>query len=313
MDDDLKICRICGEEIKNNFHFKKHKLTQKEYYETYYEKFDWYTNEKIPFTNIEKYFNSEFTNKKNQKAWLLEQDELEQIAYIKEKLEKRVKEKHLTYAPSEVELSTCPDLPSRKVLESICDLDSICKELKLINRFESPKTDIICDPYYQNNDKHWINIDPREQKPFKLKYPTQIKKLDFGDYSLNTPTKCGNIFVERKNLIDFVCTMSGGFDRFQAEILRARSKNAFLIVLVEDAIQKLYAIEKLPQFKYTKIKAKPEFITFRMRSLMEQFGNINFVFCNGRKDSVQTLYKIFFSNGVCKTIDIQLAKIKNLI
>lgn len=310
----IENCLICDEEIKSNHHFKKHQLSVAEYYEEYHPRYDLYSNEKIKFKDSkERYFNSDFTDKRNLKKWLSEQDSMSTESYLEKKLLTKKHEKQWIYAPSQVELDSSTDFPDRKFIETICDFNSICKNIGLKERFSSCNEEILPNQKYKDNEDYWIDIDPREQKPLNIKYPKQIKTLSFGDYALNKPDECDNIFVERKSLIDLVCTLSGGYERFLAEIIRCKKADGFLIVLVEQPMNKLNSIDNSPQFRNTKIKAKPEYIKYRIRSLMIERDNLNFVFCDGRKDAVQTLYKILFSNGICRKIDIQLAKAKGLI
>lgn len=312
--EDLKYCKICSEEITNNRHFKsKHKLTVAEYYEEYWPKFDLYTQEKIPYTTLNKYFSSDFLNKNNLKKWLKEASEEDSHNYIKRKIEERIVKKNLQYTPSEIELTTSYELPSRIYLDKWVDFDKICQECGLTNRFKSHKEEIKCDVKYQDNEDYWINVDPREQNPLKFKYPKQVKKLDYGDYCLNKPEETGKIYIERKSIMDFAGTMSGGYDRFYNEIIRAKADGAYIIVLVENTIDKVFMLNKLPQMQKTKIKATPDFLLYRMRSLMEEFHNLNFIFCKGRVDAKNVLCKILFSNGICKDIDIQLARQSKLI
>lgn len=313
--EDYNTCKICKQTIEDNRHFRsKHKITTKDYYETYYPKYDQWTMDKIPYEKpLAKYLTIDFLNKNNQKKWLSSIDQEEVNDYIIGKIKQRMERKGLIYAFSEVELYTCYDLPSRVFLDKICDFDNLCQQAGLKSRFKKLNNPIKCDPKYENNPDYWINIDPKEQKPLKLKYPIQVKNLNYGDYELNNREESGNIVVERKSLIDLVCTLSGGISRFEAEIYRARKDNAYLIILVEEPISKLYALKSLPQFKNTKIKASPDYILYQVRSLMQDHNHINFVFCDGRKDAKLVLYKILFSNGICKDIDIQLAKSKKLI
>lgn len=307
-------CLICDQDIESNHHFKKHKLSVSEYYEQYYPKYDLYTNEKIEFKDCkEKYFGLDFINKTNLKKWLLQQEKIKAESYLEKKLLEKKHEKNWIYVPTEVELDSSTDFPSRKFIETVCDFDSICKNMGLKERFKKCDYEIKPDIKYKDNPDYWIDIDPREQKPLNIKYPKQIKTLKFGDYSLNRPEDCGNIFVERKSLIDLICTLSGNYERFLAEIIRCKQANSFLIVLVEEPMKRLHAIPNSPQFRNTRIKAKPDYILYKIRNLMSEYDNINFIFCDGRKDAVQVLYKILFSNGACKEIDIQLARANGLI
>ena len=72
-----------------------------------------------------------------------------------------------------------------------------------------------------------IIVDSREQKP--LWTNCEVKKLDFGDYSIE-----GHEYlfaIERKSLPDMLSTLTSGHERFKKELIRARVANYFAIVV----------------------------------------------------------------------------------
>lgn len=78
-----------------------------------------------------------------------------------------------------------------------------------------------------------VTIDTREQTPFS--FPSELVKatvgtVKTGDYCI---TGDKGFAVERKNLDDFLGTISTGWDRFQREIFRAKSAGFTLPVVVE--------------------------------------------------------------------------------
>ena len=110
----------------------------------------------------------------------------------------------------------------------------------------------------------------------------------------------------RKSLPDFIGTMSAGYERFNNEIERAVEEEAYLVVLVEETLARASSFQFLPYIS-KKIKATPEFIFHRVRSLIQKYPNVQFLFVNGRKESSRVMEKIFTSECVFKQIDLQLA------
>jgi len=100
--------------------------------------------------------------------------------------------------------------------------------------------------------------------------------------------------------------MSGGYNRFINELERAKENNAYLIVLVEETLTNALSFQYLPHIS-KKIRATPEFIFHRVRSLIQEYPNIQFLFADGRKESSR-IVELIFTCGCCyKNIDLQLA------
>ena len=101
-------------------------------------------------------------------------------------------------------------------------------------------------------------------------------------------------------------------DRFKREIERAKEDNANLIVLIEDSLSRALSFNYLPYIS-RKIKATPEFIFKNTRDLIQEYPHIQFLFVNGRKESVRVMKKIFFSECLYKKMDLQLAYDRKLL
>ena len=94
-----------------------------------------------------------------------------------------------------------------------------------------------------------VLVDTREQDTTAFRrrmksigYPTERKKLDFGDYSAkvvaenNTFDFSNDFAIERKMSLDELCNCyCKGRKRFEREFLRAKDKNAKLYLLIENA------------------------------------------------------------------------------
>ena len=71
-----------------------------------------------------------------------------------------------------------------------------------------------------------IVTDSREQ--LVLWKNTEVKKLDFGDYSIADHEQY--FAIERKSLPDLMQTLTSGHDRFKRELERAQTARYFAVV-----------------------------------------------------------------------------------
>ena len=122
-----------------------------------------------------------------------------------------------------------------------------------------------------------------------------MKTLPFGDYCFFDEAHTENCYIERKSIKDFIGTLSGGFERFEKEIKRAEDKSSNLVVLVERSLNECIAFRKLP-YVSKKVKATPEFIFSNVRTLIQKYPNVQFLFVNGREESVRVIEKILSLN-----------------
>jgi hypothetical protein len=70
-------------------------------------------------------------------------------------------------------------------------------------------------------------------------------------------------------------------------------------------------MDKVSSYKYSrpafkKIKAEPEFIFHRMRDLIYDYPNLQFLFVDGRGESKRMIKQLFGSRGQLKDVDLQL-------
>ena len=75
-----------------------------------------------------------------------------------------------------------------------------------------------------------IIIDTREQEPYEFSCPTERRKLEVGDYSVDGHTDV--IAVERKSLKDFISTVIHARKRFAREMEKLK-EYPFSCVVVE--------------------------------------------------------------------------------
>jgi hypothetical protein len=296
---DKNICFICKKEIQKGNHFwKEHRLKESVYYEKYFPKFCKQTGEKLVFKNVDNYFSNDFKGKREMAQWFKSYPD-EAKLYAVELLKQRKEKKNLIYSPSQVELRSimCPSMIWFK--KNFQGYNLLCEDLGLKTRFDLENE----TPQFNEIDGT-ILIDSREQKPLKFKSPTKTIGLRYGDYALE-PNRF-KIHIERKNLSDFVSTFGVGFDRFCREVNRAKKDRAYLIILVESTLNDALHFNYLPQTKYC--KTNPDFVFHNVRDLLQRFSNVQFLFCDGRKEMAELVKKIFGMKRHPKHFDLQFLK-----
>ena len=302
------VCKIDGEVFSSerdmHKHLRKHDMRIVEYYQTYFPRHDKHDGKIIKFKTKEQYLNADFNTRTNLRMWLKSQQKENAKEYCKDLLTQRKERKDLIYSPSQVELRSVMSPPIQYYDELFGDYYRLCSQLDFNNKY-GKFTDIVSGYEYQKPE-YQIYIDTREQKPLKFSRPVESKKLDFGDYAFSSSSATCNCYIERKSLSDMIGTLSGGYERFINEIKRAGESNAYLIVLVEDTLPHALSFKYLPYIS-KKIKATPEFIFHRVRSLIQIYPFIQFLFADGRKEASRVVERIFTSGCVYKKVDLQLA------
>ena len=302
------ICKVDGKEFKDekslHFALRGYGLNKEKYYHTYYPKKDLLTGETINFKTKDQYLNSDFNDKNNMKKWLKEQSLEKAQEYCKNLLIKRKKDKNLIYSPTQIELRTIMS-PSIIFYNKIFnDYYDICSSIGLENKFIHPNN-ITSQFKNKLTTKDTIYVDTREQSWLKFDTPFEIKTLSFGDYSCSNEN-C-NCYIERKSLSDFISTLSvKNFDRFKNEIEKAQKNNSYLIVIVEEKLASALSFQYLPHIS-KKIKATPEYIFHNVRSLIQEYSNLQFLFVDGRNEMKRAIESIFASKCFYSKVDLQLA------
>jgi hypothetical protein len=302
------ICKVDGKEFKDekslHLALRGYGLNKEKYYHAYYPKKDLLTGETINFKTKDQYLNSDFNDKNNMKKWLKEQPLDQAQEYCRNLLIKRKKDKNLIYSPSQIELRTIMS-PSIVFYNKIFrDYYDVCSSIGLENKFIHPSH--ITNQFTNKlNKKDTIYIDTREQSWLKFDIPFEIKTLSFGDYACSNDN-CG-CYIERKSLSDFISTLSvKNFDRFKNEIDKAQKNNSYLIVIVEEKLANALSFQYLPHIS-KKIKATPEYIFHNVRSLIQEYSNLQFLFVDGREEMKRTIESIFASKCFYSKVDLQLA------
>lgn len=301
---DSVSCKVCDKEFSSvqslHRHLKAHDLRQAQYYQKYYARYDRFTGDMIKYKNRDQYFDTEFNSRANLKGWIESVDEARAQAYCEDYLKSRKEKKNLIYAPSQIELRSLMFPPLHFFKKKSFSYLKICKDIGLKRKFYYNTT---IDPV-PLEDHHCVFVDTREQKPLKFDCDIEVQKLNYGDYTLNDQSVCGDVYVERKNIIDFIGTLSKGYDRFKSEIERAAVDGAYIVVVVECSYNAANNFNKMRVIR-NKVKATPEFIFHRLRELCQSYHNVQFLFVKDRKESSDKIKKILTSNGKCRKADLQ--------
>jgi hypothetical protein len=317
MDEKPKIiCKICEDRFTDykglHRHLRAHNCLVVDYYHAYYPRKDLLTGDLIKFKNRKQYLYSHFNTRHSMKKWTQVTPKKDVRNYCESYLKRRAKKKKLKFAPCEVEARSlmCPPIT---YLNSTFDDNyyGYCStELGLENKYTKWPGKISL-PFDAPIDaikkmRYKIYIDSREQKPFKLSFPTEVKALKYGDYALDDDRLSGNTYIERKSITDFIGTLSGGYDRFVKEIERSEKDKVRLVVLVEESINDCLSFKHLP-YVSKKIKATPEFVFHNVRTLLQTYKNLDFLFVRGRKEATRVTEKLLLNGRVYSKIDLQLA------
>lgn len=294
-------CKECQKEFDGDIafhkHLRSHKITQTVYYQTHYPRYDRYDGSMIKFKNKEYYFSTEFNSKNNFKRWLTSiTPELGQ-RYTIQFLAARKQNKGMVYYPTQVELKTMM-VPGMKYIDAnFGGYEELCKKIGLKPRFTKRELD---PTKFKDIKTKVIFADSREQSPLEFDNTTRTKGMSFGDYRMVG----SKIFIERKSLGDAWGTFSGGIERFEREVIRAKEAGAYLVILVESPFDTL---EKFPMQRqvYGKIKIPVEFIYHNIRDLMQRYEHIQFLFTKDREEASRIIQKIFSADEQVKEVDLQ--------
>lgn len=297
------ICKICNEKVIERKHWwSKHKIKERDYHEKYIPKFDLLTNEKLTYSNPEKYELDNFKDKRNLKKYLESNKEVG-IEYLINWLKKRKELKKLEFGPTQFELKSL-QYPGIRFVEEFYGQGTykkICEDVGLKIRHDYSQ-----DITFEDKNLEFI-VDSREQAILKLDN-YQIQKLNYGDYTIENNK---GIYIERKSIMDAISTVTSGFDRFCREIERCQKDNNYLIVLIEEKFQNLLSFPYLPHCKRTKVSV--EYLHHQIREICNKYPlNIQFLAVDGRQESVTILEKIFQIKDNIRTIDLQYEYDRNL-
>ena len=124
-----------------------------------------------------------------------------------------------------------------------------------------------------------ILIDTREQTPIPFDIPTEVTKLDEGDYS--TSYLSDKFVIERKSPSDFYGSLIQGHERFRAEILRAQGKGKEIEIWIE--CPKKTFISKSWGGKSYHLKTPPKTLAKIVQTFSERYL-VHIEWCENRFD-----------------------------
>lgn len=296
-------CKICGEDLTSfpslHRHLKKeHGTSPIEYYPLFFDRRDKFDDELIPFKDVKSYFSTDFNSRYNLLKWAAKATD-EVRDYILDLLVKRSEEKQTNLIPSHVELKSLFTPCLTDYLSIFGGKDKFCKALAengLLMKLDSDTVD-------QKTGEFKIFIDTREQNPLPFAN-SEVKKLIVGDYCPDN-NFFSNVFVERKSLYDFAGTMTKGLERFEKEINRASELGAYLVVVIESSF--LDALEYSPKNSFSQ-KIGGAYLFNKVRKLMRENQNIQFVFSRNRDNSMKIIESIFRMGEAAKKTDLEFLK-----
>lgn len=291
-------CLECNEEFESerslHTHIKKHKIFLHDYFVKHFPRKNLLTNEILPFKDKNSYFSNDFYNIHQLYEWceLAEKNIVKN--YIKEKLLERIKSKQLKFAPNEIELFTS-FLPNIDIYKKFYkSYTYLCREIEIEPLFGQK----LPDNFWEECDLEIIT-DTREQEPLYFKKQV-VDKLDIGDYGI--VHGFDYTFVDRKSEQDFKSTLSQlNLERFERELIRARSINCYLFIVTE---ADLYDLENLNKKSYHKSNLK--YIYHNMRILQHKYKDCcQFVFTGSRLNSENLIPRILRSGKKIWNVDMQ--------
>lgn len=301
-------CQVCSTETGSfsalHRHIKKeHGLIPRDYYPLFFPRFDLFDNEPIEFKDIKNYSSTDFSSKYNFLKWIAPGGK-EVKDYSINILKKRAEEKGTNLIPANVELKSlfAPNLSDYiSMFGGVDGFKSVLEESGLKMKLEPVK------PEFKTGAMK-IFIDTREQTPLSWA-SSEVKKLIVGDYCPSEEFFSG-IFAERKSLYDLAGTLTSGLDRFKREIERAAELGLYLVVVTESSF--IDAFDYSPKNSFSQ-RIGGAYLFNKIRLLMKDYNNIQFVFAPNRFRSVEMIESIFRMGEAAKTTDLEWCKDRQII
>lgn len=289
-------CKECSKEYNSKSglhrHLKSHDLSIGDYYTLYCPRNDKYTGKPLPFKSYDAYFSEEFANKRNMRLWCHSGGVEEVKKFLIKKLQTRIEDKGLEYAPCLLDLETSKMPTIFNYEDSFGSYQEVCDEISVEPMFPDIKS------LELKTFEGAMFIDSREQSPLDFKN-SEVTKIDIGDYLLQD--EYTYTYVDRKSFEDFRSTLSGGFERFCGEVERAITLDSYLFIVVESEMEK-------SETKYGwKRKTAPLSFTYnRMREVVNKYPRrVQFVFSGSRERSKKIIPELLLRGKELWNCDIQ--------
>lgn len=296
-------CKICEKSLKSisglHSHLSRtHKVTKKEYYLTHYPRKNRLTGKPLPFKNVETYFASDFTYRSQMIKWCEEAPIEEVKPYIIELLKKRIEVKKLDRVPNSIELETAKLPPMEVYRRAFGSYSDACAEVGVEPLYGQG----VPPGFFKREPTKGlpIFIDTREQKPYSY-INSEVLKLDFGDYTLGGEDY-NYIYIDRKSEEDYKGTLSAAnIDRFRRELDRARQFGAFLFILVESDLKRIWRNNQFASHKH-----KLGFIYHNMRLITHEYYDVCQFVMAGTRGGAYRLVPLLLEHGPkLKRADVQ--------
>lgn len=304
--DNFKISTICAIDSKdyetidalNKAIRWTHKMKQEDYYNQFFPRKDLFTNQFIEFKSPEYYMSNLFNGRATMNSYLRDKnvDEIKDI--VVKLLRMRIETKGIRQAPGELESKTITFPAISALLKRGINYHALCRFAGAECRYDY-KSKIGIHPSHQFD----LIIDSREQKPLNFKsdnVKTKIQKLEYGDYE--DVNSIHPLTVERKSLNDYIGTLSRDYERFSRECARAREDGFGLVVLVESDLA------KATSFNYSRgnfSKCDPKFVFSKMRDILREYPNVQFLFVDGREEAARVMLNLFGALETPMMFDLQ--------
>lgn len=137
-----------------------------------------------------------------------------------------------------------------------------------------------------------IIVDSREQKPLVFNHKSitavEVKGLSVGDYGAMSSEYQHPIVFERKSINDLYGTLSQGYERFKAEIERAKEQNTKIIIIVEGSLNRILMGTAFS-------KRTPESIVYQLFTLMVRY-DVETVFCSNREEMAEYITQFYIAH-----------------
>ncbi len=284
---------------------KTHSWKPEQYYHTFYPRTDLYTGELIKYKTLEQYNSDSFNSRENFANWVREEPNQAKVReFCLRSLKDRLSKKGSDSLPAQVELKSLM-LPSVFGWEKLFgSTENFVKALD--DNDIQPKYNYTEIPTVKSGKDFVIYEDSREQMPLLLDCKVEKLKLPVGDYTISKEY-FSDVYVERKSLNDLVGTLTGGLERFENEIKKAKDLSSYIVVLVEDLFQEVY--HYVSTNRYTK-KVNGAHIFHVIRRLMSEYDNIQFLFAGNRRTASEICVKILKMGSQVRNVDLEYLKDK---
>lgn len=250
--------------------------------------------------------NIELKSKEEFLQWLKTASSIEIQKFFIEWILKRKEEKRLVFALTQVELRSL-GMPGINYLNKLFgSYYEFCKSVQLINKYEnfSGWSEVL-----KLDKRRKIYIDSREKNLLEFSnVSSEVTALKYGDYAFSDDRWTGKVVVERKSMTDFVGTLSKGFIRFEKELQRAKQDGAYLIILIEENLSNALDFRNKCPYLHRNIVVPPSYIFHRVRELIQQYDNIQFLFINSHDDASDMVERLFSYGKDIKKYDLQLLR-----